>query len=76
MRTFALKAGTTLLAVGATIASSLYVTSHLKNPSAPLKPAVLNSANGGLASLLGGTVSVSPSVQPTSEPPITSTYAS
>ena len=76
MRSFALKLGATLVAMCATVVSSLYVTSHLKNPSAPLQPAVLNRSNGGTVSLLGGDVSVGPSVQPSDAQPVTSTYAS
>lgn len=76
MRSFALKLGATVVAAAATVLSSLYVTSHLKNASAPLQPAVLNPSNNGAVSLLGGQVSVGPSVQPTDAPPVTSTYAS
>ena len=43
MRTFLLKAGATALTVGATMLSALYVTAHLKNPAAPLRPVVLSS---------------------------------
>jgi hypothetical protein len=74
MRSFVLKTGATLLAVAATILSSVYVTAHLKNAAAPLQPPVLNANNGVTA--FGGTVSVSPSVQPGSAQPVTSTYAS
>jgi hypothetical protein len=49
----------------------VFVTSHLKNPAAPLQPAVLTSTTP-----LGGVVVVGPSIQPTTSPPITSTYAS
>lgn len=76
MRSVVLKLGATLVAVCATVASSLYVTSHLKNPSAPLQPAVLNRAGGGTVSLLGGALAVGPSVQPSDTQPVTSTYAS
>ena len=76
MRSLLLKAGATVVAVGATVVSSLYVTSHLKNPSAPLRPAVLNPPGAGTVSLLGGTVSVGPSVQSSDVQPVTSTYAS
>ncbi len=57
-----LKAGATALALGATLLSALYVTSHLKNPVAPLQPPVLGTAEVEVAS---------PQVQP-----LTSTYAS
>jgi hypothetical protein len=61
MRSFLLKAVATALTIGATVASALFVTSHLKNPSAPLQPTVLAAG---------------PAVQTTTEPVITSTYAS
>ena len=76
MRSFVLKLGATFVAAGATVLSSLYVTSHLKNPSAPLQPAVLNRSNNGSAGLLGGGLTVGPSVQPSDAQPVTSTYAS
>lgn len=61
MRLFLLKAVATALTIGATVASAVFVTSHLKNPSAPLQPTVLSAASA---------------VQPTTAPAITSTYAS
>jgi hypothetical protein len=61
-RAWLLKAGATLLALCATLLSGLYVTSHLKNPVAPLQPPVLGSSAVEVAS---------PQVQP-----LTSTYAS
>lgn len=61
MRSFLLKAVATALTIGATAASAVFVTAHLKNPSAPLQPTVLTAA---------------PAVQTTAQPPITSTYAS
>ena len=61
MRSFLLKAVATALTIGATAASAVFVTSHLKNPSAPLQPTVLTATQ---------------SVQTTSQPAITSTYAS
>jgi hypothetical protein len=57
-----LKTGATVLALGATLLSALYVTSHLKNPVAPLQPPVLGTSAVEVAS---------PQVQP-----LTSTYAS
>lgn len=71
MRSLLIKIAATVLTLGATAASAVYVTSHLKNPSAPLQPAVLSGT-----SVLGGGVVVGPSVQPTNQPPISSTYAS
>jgi hypothetical protein len=71
LRPLALKAAATLLTLGATMISALFVTSHLKNSAAPLQPPVLSSSTG-----VGDVVVVAPSVQPTSASPITSTYAS
>lgn len=76
MRIFLLKAAATLLTMGATVASALFVTTHLKNPAAPLQPPVLNAGAGSSATALGGTLSVGPSVQASNQEPITSTYAS
>lgn len=75
VRALLLKAGATVIAVGATAVSSLYVTAHLKNPSAPLQPTVLN-ANNPNVTVLGGTVAIGPSVQGSNTQPVTSTYAS
>jgi hypothetical protein len=69
MRAWVLKGGATLLTLATTAASALYVTSHLKNPSAPLQPTVLTSAQ--LSS-----VTVTPSVRQSDMTPVTSTYAS
>jgi hypothetical protein len=69
MRAFILKAGATALTVAATLASSLYVASHLKNPAAPLQPIVLNASTGGA-------VTLTPGVHQTAVAPMTSTYAS
>ena len=70
MRPVLLKAAATVLTLGATVASAMYVTAHLKNPAAPLQPAVLTGSS------VGGDVIVGPSVHPTNQPPVTSTYAS
>jgi hypothetical protein len=69
MRTVVLRAGATLLTLAATLLSSAYVTAHLKNPAAPLQPAVVKAARAGGPTL-------GPSVQPGSGQPVTSTYAS
>lgn len=61
LRPMLLKAGATLVTLGATLTSALYVTAHLKNPSAPLKPSVLT---------------ISASVQASDVQPVTTTYAS
>jgi hypothetical protein len=76
LRPFVLKAAATVLTIGAAVASAVFVTSHLKNPEAPLQPTVLNAGNGSSANTVGGTLTVGPSVQPSNAAPITSTYAS
>jgi hypothetical protein len=72
MRSFVIKTGATLLTVGATMLSAVFVTSHLKNPAAPLQPPVLS---GGQTASAGG-VTVGPSVHSSDVQPVTSTYAS
>src|SRR2546430_6168774 len=76
MRVFLLKAAATVLTIGATVSSALYVTSHLKNPAAPLQPPVLTAGDGSSATALGGALTLGPSVQPSNVEPMTSTYAS
>jgi len=76
MRAVILKAGATLLTIAATAISALYVTSHLKNPAAPLQPTVLSTSGGSSLSAPGGTLTLGPSVQPSTAKPVTSTYAS
>jgi hypothetical protein len=76
MRVLVLKAGATVLTLGTTVLSALYVTSHLKNPSAPLRPAVLSAGQTSTLSAPGGSVTLGPSVQPGDIQPVTSTYAS
>ena len=77
MRSWLLKAGTTALTLGITGASALYVTTHLKNPSAPLQPTVLRGSQDASINLpFGGTVTVTPGVRQADVQPITSTYAS
>lgn len=71
MRTLALKFAATALTLGATVASALFVTGHIKNSTAPLQPPVLASSSG-----VGSVIVVGPQVQPTTAPPIASTYAS
>jgi hypothetical protein len=73
MRVTALKVGATALTLATTALSALYVTSHLKNPGAPLQPTVLRS---GTTTVAGGTLTLGPSVQPSDVQPVTSTYAS
>jgi hypothetical protein len=76
MRSFFLKAGATFLTVAATGLSAVYVTTHFKNPNAPLRPVVLNSSQGANVTALGGSLTVGPSVKPGDVQPVTSTYAS
>ena len=72
MRSALLKLGATVLTLGTTVASALYVTAHLKNPSAPLQPSVLASQQSGAV----GGVTITPGVRQTDVQPVTSTYAS
>lgn len=44
IRPLTLKIGATVLSLLATAASAVYVTAHIKNPSAPLQPPVLSSS--------------------------------
>jgi hypothetical protein len=76
MRTVILKAGATLLTVATTVMSAMYVTSHFKNPAAPLQPTVLSVSEAATVSAPGGTLTLGPSVQPSTVQPVTSTYAS
>jgi hypothetical protein len=76
MRTAVLKLGATVLTVVTTALSSLYVTSHLKNPAAPLQPSVLSATRGSTVTVPGGSLTLGPSVQPSDVQPVTSTYAS
>lgn len=76
MRLFLLKAVATVLTVGSTAAAAVFVTSHLKNPEAPLQPAVFNTSGGTSTRTAGGVLTVGPSVQPSNNQPVTSTYAS
>lgn len=76
MRAAGLKVGVTVLTVATTALSALYVTSHLKNPAAPLQPTVLRSSSGSTVTGSGGTLTLGPSVQPSDVQPVTSTYAS
>jgi hypothetical protein len=76
-RPLLLKLGATVVTLSATIASSLYVSAHLKNPNAPLQPAVLNTSTSASVDLPGGgTLSIAPSVQSSTATPVASTHAS
>jgi hypothetical protein len=72
VRPFLLKLGATALTLGTTVASALYVTAHLKNPSAPLQPAVLTSQQGDSV----GGLTITPGVRQGDVKPVTTTYAS
>jgi len=75
MRTAILKVAVTAVTVVATVTSAFFVTSHFKNPQAPLQPTVLGDNRSG-ASAFGGGLSVGPSVEPSNVEPVASTYAS
>ncbi|OLC25691.1 MAG: hypothetical protein AUG06_08665 [Actinobacteria bacterium 13_1_20CM_2_65_11] len=72
MRSFLLKLAATVLTLGATAASAAYVTSHVKNPFAPLQPTVLASQQQGTV----GGLTFTPGVRQGDVQPVTSTYAS
>jgi hypothetical protein len=76
MRVLLLKVGATLLTIATTALSAVYVTSHLKNAAAPLRPTVLSATSGATFSAPGGSLTVGPSVLPSDVQPVTSTYAS
>lgn len=76
MRALWLKAGATLLTIASVAASALEVTAHLKNPSAPLQPQVLNAGGPSTATTLGGRLTIGPSVRATDVHPVASTHAS
>ncbi len=76
MRPVVLKLGASVLTIATTLVSALYVTSHLKNPAAPLQPTVLRASSGSTATTPGGSLTLGPSVQPSDVQPVTSTYAS
>ena len=77
MRKLLLKAGATAITLVSTVASALFVTGHLKNPDAPLQPAVLSSTAGGSINLPGGAAfDIAPSVRHSDVRPVASTHAS
>ena len=76
MRAVLLKVGATVLTFATTAMAAVYVTSHLKNSAAPLRPTVLSATGGATFSAAGGSLTVGPSVQPSDVQPVTSTYAS
>jgi hypothetical protein len=77
VRTALLKVGATVLTLATTAGSALYVTAHLKNPGAPLRPSVLSASMGVSVGMPGGgSLTLTPSVRPSDLPPVTSTYAS
>jgi hypothetical protein len=77
MRIFLLKAGATLLTMVTTLASAMYVTAHLKNPNAPLRPPVLSAGTGTTVTTpFGGSLTLTPGVRAADVQPVSSTYAS
>jgi hypothetical protein len=76
-RSTLLKLGAVLITLGATVGSALYVTAHLKNPGAPLRPTVLSASVGATVDVPGGgSLTLTPAVRPSDVQPVTSTYAS
>ena len=76
MRSLLLKVGATLLTLATSLTSAVYVTSHLKNPNAPLRPSVLDTANIPTANVFTGRLTLTPSIKSSDQQPLTSTYAS
>jgi hypothetical protein len=76
MRILILRAGATMLSLAAAATSAVYVTAHLKNPAAPLKPPVVNSSASASFTALDGRLTIGPSVRASDVTPVTSTYAS
>lgn len=76
MRPLLLKVGATLLTLATSLTSAVYVTAHLKNGSAPLRPSVINAANIATANIFTGTLTLTPSIKSGDVQPLTSTYAS
>ncbi len=77
MRSLLLKAGATLMTLATAVAAAAYVSAHVKNPNAPLKPSVLGSANMATATApFSGLLTLTPAVRSSDVQPLTSTYAS
>jgi hypothetical protein len=74
VRALVLKLGATVLTLSSTVVAAVYVTAHLKNPTAPLQPTVIGSTQTANVSV--GGVTIGPSVHQGDVPPVTSTYAS
>ncbi|MDQ6773293.1 MAG: hypothetical protein M3024_09920 [Candidatus Dormibacteraeota bacterium] len=68
MSPFLLRLGATTLTLVAAAAFTGYVTGHVKNGSAPLRPTVVAAS--------GVTLTLTPSVRAGNVPTVTSTYAS
>jgi hypothetical protein len=75
MRAFVLKGVVTGITMVATVVSALYVSAHVKNPAAPLRPSVVRGA-GAQSQAASGKLSLTPSVRSSDVQPVTSTYAS
>ena len=70
-----LKALASALTLVTAALSALYVTMHVKNPTAPLHPWVVGGRSVAVATG-GGRLHLTPSVQGAGVAPVTSTYAS
>jgi hypothetical protein len=75
MQALLLKAVATIVTMVATAVSAVYVSAHVKNPTAPLHPPVLNGSNSA-GEKAGGKLAVAPSVRSTTVQAVTSTYPS
>ncbi len=77
MRALYLKVAATALTLLTAVASAGYVTSHVRNQSAPLHPSVLGGPGSvAVSSARGGRLTLTPSVRAAGVEPVTSTYAS
>jgi hypothetical protein len=68
-----LKLGATALSLLATFGAAVFVSHHVKNPDAPLRP---QAQQGQFQVAPGGRLVLTPSVHSADVKPVTSTYAS
>ena len=73
---WALKGSAVLLTVLATVAAASYVGGHVKNQSAPLRPALQPDTSVQGPAGRPGRGSLSPGMRSTSGKPVTETYSS
>ena len=71
-----LKGGVVCLTVLAAVGSANYVGGHVKNQSAPLRPALHPQTGLSAPADRGGQVNLAPGLHSTSSQPVTETYVS